>query len=230
MQALLTSFHKFCLLCGSLHDLSVDHLYPKQLGGVSDLYNYIVLCRTCNSKKGNTPPLQWFESLPADKQTTTLGELVEFANRIHLTGEIPINQLRHSRCKMCNPSLLIAGWYVPFYYHLFVERNQEFLQHREDMCILEPVDMTRTLKNLFMPTAKLVAFDSISCTKAQVLACALPDRGRSLLLPDTKVIQTDKFYVRSAGGCYCEVKPILSPEKKFYIHEQHVHKDYELSA
>ncbi len=42
-----------CRSCGSLSDVCIDHIYPVSLGGTDDLDNLQLLCRNCNSAKGN---------------------------------------------------------------------------------------------------------------------------------------------------------------------------------
>jgi hypothetical protein len=41
-----------CVWCGSVSDLTVDHIHPVALGGTNELSNLQTLCRTCNSRKG----------------------------------------------------------------------------------------------------------------------------------------------------------------------------------
>ena len=41
-----------CLHCGSDDDLTLDHIYPKSLGGKDVEENLQTLCRPCNSSKG----------------------------------------------------------------------------------------------------------------------------------------------------------------------------------
>lgn len=40
-----------CKKCGSPDDPTIDHIYPRTLGGLSDLDNLRTLCRSCNSKR-----------------------------------------------------------------------------------------------------------------------------------------------------------------------------------
>lgn len=42
-----------CISCGSTDDLTIDHVQPWSLGGTDDEDNLQVLCRHCNSSKGN---------------------------------------------------------------------------------------------------------------------------------------------------------------------------------
>jgi 5-methylcytosine-specific restriction endonuclease McrA len=44
--------HK-CRCCGSSEKLTIDHIVPLTRGGSNDLDNLQILCRNCNSRKGN---------------------------------------------------------------------------------------------------------------------------------------------------------------------------------
>lgn len=41
-----------CVECGSVDDLTLDHVWPWSLGGEDTVENLRVLCRPCNSRKG----------------------------------------------------------------------------------------------------------------------------------------------------------------------------------
>lgn len=41
-----------CLHCGSVQNLSLDHIHPYSRGGLDVLDNLQTLCRSCNSRKG----------------------------------------------------------------------------------------------------------------------------------------------------------------------------------
>lgn len=41
-----------CVTCGSWDDLTLDHVQPLILGGRNHPSNWVVLCRSCNSRKG----------------------------------------------------------------------------------------------------------------------------------------------------------------------------------
>jgi len=43
--------HKYCLLCGTSNQLTVDHVVAMSLGGHNKLDNLQVLCFKCNSRK-----------------------------------------------------------------------------------------------------------------------------------------------------------------------------------
>ncbi|OKI16598.1 hypothetical protein A6A07_11360 [Streptomyces sp. CB03911] len=42
-----------CVSCGAVDDLTLDHIYPWSLGGSDTVDNLRVLCRPCNSRKGD---------------------------------------------------------------------------------------------------------------------------------------------------------------------------------
>lgn len=50
---------KNCNYCGSSDRLSLDHIFPRKLGGKDDAENLILACRICNSSKGKKDLLEW---------------------------------------------------------------------------------------------------------------------------------------------------------------------------
>lgn len=42
-----------CVLCSAAEDLTLDHIHPWSLGGPDTVENLRVLCRSCNSRKGD---------------------------------------------------------------------------------------------------------------------------------------------------------------------------------
>lgn len=40
-----------CVRCGSRKDLTIDHIYPRCIGGTNALANLRTLCRSCNSSR-----------------------------------------------------------------------------------------------------------------------------------------------------------------------------------
>ncbi len=50
---------KVCNYCGSKNNLSMDHIFPKMLGGSDDAENLILACNACNSSKGKKDLLEW---------------------------------------------------------------------------------------------------------------------------------------------------------------------------
>jgi len=52
---------KCCCYCGSLNQLSIDHLIPKSKGGDESGDNAVWACRRCNSSKHDTDLLEWYK-------------------------------------------------------------------------------------------------------------------------------------------------------------------------
>lgn len=50
---LLQFYSGVCAKCGGSENLQLDHIVPISLGGRHATYNFQILCRTCNSSKGN---------------------------------------------------------------------------------------------------------------------------------------------------------------------------------
>lgn len=48
-----------CVYCGRTDGLSVDHLFPKVLGGSDSSDNLMCCCRRCNSSKGDRDMVLW---------------------------------------------------------------------------------------------------------------------------------------------------------------------------
>ena len=52
-----------CIYCGEKHyehDLTIDHVHPRTMGGNDITSNCVPACRTCNQSKGSTNWLTWF--------------------------------------------------------------------------------------------------------------------------------------------------------------------------
>lgn len=42
-----------CVICGSTHNLTIDHVIPLSKGGSNNETNLMTLCSPCNRAKGN---------------------------------------------------------------------------------------------------------------------------------------------------------------------------------
>ncbi len=47
-----------CQYCGSMKDLTIDHVQPRWMGGKNTWDNLVTCCRKCNLKKGEKTPTQ----------------------------------------------------------------------------------------------------------------------------------------------------------------------------
>ncbi len=50
-----------CCYCGSTQELSLDHLIPAKKGGLDIADNLVWACKRCNSSKGATDLLEWYQ-------------------------------------------------------------------------------------------------------------------------------------------------------------------------
>ena len=53
----LGNYH--CAYCGSIKDLTIDHMLPQSRGGKHTYDNLVCCCRQCNEEKGNRTPEEW---------------------------------------------------------------------------------------------------------------------------------------------------------------------------
>ena len=50
-EAVLSAFNYSCAYCGSLNDITLDHVKPVSKGGGTTVDNIIPACRSCNSRR-----------------------------------------------------------------------------------------------------------------------------------------------------------------------------------
>lgn len=56
----------YCWYCGKLMEpskLTKDHVFPRNKGGNNDMDNIIMVCKNCNSSKGDTDLFEWYFSV-----------------------------------------------------------------------------------------------------------------------------------------------------------------------
>lgn len=56
-------YHQLRLEWGELWKLTFDHFIPISRGGKNVPWNIILMCKSCNSKKGAKLPIEWINSL-----------------------------------------------------------------------------------------------------------------------------------------------------------------------
>lgn len=69
-----------CQYCGSIKNLTIDHVMPRSRGGKDTWENMVVACMPCNTHKGDKTPEEWGRLLyrkpkaPFNKMTLTLSK------------------------------------------------------------------------------------------------------------------------------------------------------------
>ena len=64
-RAIKEHFNCTCVYCGEtyeLHELTLDHVRPKSLGGEDLTSNLVPACHKCNQDKGSNHWLQWMRN------------------------------------------------------------------------------------------------------------------------------------------------------------------------
>lgn len=61
---LLDMFNDQCAYCGEKHPKTLDHVFPKALGGTDDIYNLVPACFSCNVNKGKNNLNEWYNKQP----------------------------------------------------------------------------------------------------------------------------------------------------------------------
>ena len=69
-QAIKEANNYECIYCGEKHhehDLTIDHVHPRTMGGTNITSNCVPACRACNQSKGSQDWLNWFrDNFPPD--------------------------------------------------------------------------------------------------------------------------------------------------------------------
>jgi hypothetical protein len=60
LKAQMTSCSNCCEYCGSIENLSWDHIIPRSRGGQDTVENHVLACRRCNSSKGSKGLYEWY--------------------------------------------------------------------------------------------------------------------------------------------------------------------------
>lgn len=60
-EYILHIFNHSCAYCGSVHDLTQDHIIPLNADGLNVSYNIVPACKSCNSSKGARSLINWYK-------------------------------------------------------------------------------------------------------------------------------------------------------------------------
>lgn len=74
-----------CWYCGKelpANELTIDHVFPRSKGGGNDMDNIIMVCKNCNSSKGNMDLLEWYSKVR--RQYPPLNILAHYLKNIYL--------------------------------------------------------------------------------------------------------------------------------------------------
>ena len=75
----------YCWYCGKEmkpSKLTKDHVFPRSKGGANDMDNIIMVCKTCNSSKGNMDLFEWYAEVR--KEWPPLNILIHYLKNIYL--------------------------------------------------------------------------------------------------------------------------------------------------
>lgn len=77
--------NNFCWYCGKElppEQLTIDHVFPRSKGGGNDMDNIIMVCKNCNSSKGNMDLLEWYSKIR--REYPPLNILIHYLKNIYL--------------------------------------------------------------------------------------------------------------------------------------------------
>ena len=77
--------NNYCWYCGKEMEpskLTKDHVFPRSKGGTNVMDNIIMVCKTCNSSKGNMDLFEWYATVR--KEWPPLNILIHYLKNIYL--------------------------------------------------------------------------------------------------------------------------------------------------
>lgn len=98
-----------CIYCGSVRELTVDHLIPRSRGGPESGDNAVTACRACNSSRGDKGIYEWFELNRKDEVPRIVeGKYLKELYALHQKkGTLDVDQKSLEKlCKNCRPRYL----------------------------------------------------------------------------------------------------------------------------
>lgn len=77
--------NNYCWYCGKEMEpfkLTKDHVFPRAKGGDNDMDNIIMVCKTCNSSKGDMDLFEWYAEVR--KERPPINVFVHYIKNIYL--------------------------------------------------------------------------------------------------------------------------------------------------
>lgn len=104
---------KQCVYCGSMEDLTTDHLIPRSRGGDESGDNVVLACQSCNGSRGEKGIFEWLGLKDKDKlHRLVAGKYLKQLLTLHEqagTLEIPKDQIT-TLCKRCLLPKICERW------------------------------------------------------------------------------------------------------------------------
>ena len=105
--------NNYCWYCGQEMEpskLTKDHVFPRSKGGANEMDNIIMVCKTCNSSKGNMDLFEWYAEVR--HVWPPLNVLVHYLKNIYLYSVD--NRLMDKHSEELNEMDLPFKWqYIP---------------------------------------------------------------------------------------------------------------------
>lgn len=83
-----------CVYCGSMEDLTVDHIIPRSRGGKSSWENCACACNKCNNRKGDKTPREANMFMKKQPYTPTITEFIQIKMKMYGFESILTDLLR----------------------------------------------------------------------------------------------------------------------------------------
>lgn len=108
--------NNYCWYCGKEMEpskLTKDHVFPRSKGGDNDMDNIIMVCKTCNSSKGDMDLFEWYAEVR--KEWPPINVFVHYMKNIYLYS---IEKgLMDKHCEELDAMDLPFNWrYIPIEY------------------------------------------------------------------------------------------------------------------
>ena len=108
--------NNYCWYCGKEMEtakLTKDHVFPRSKGGDNDMDNIIMVCKTCNSSKGDMDLFEWYAEIR--KEWPPINVFVHYLKNIYLYSVE--SGLMDKHCEELDAMDLPFNWrYIPVDY------------------------------------------------------------------------------------------------------------------